>query len=154
MKFTGKDGDVRGQRWNFQDNENLISLFEIKKGFSRGGQYHENEVTHVLISGKIEYRRENVLTGKEEISTLDSFSSTLLPPNTSDLITALEDSVMVGIYKNEPEKKYYEKHSRIVKEKMELEKNHEHFVNDDPTKFPKEDMEDLAKKAVKKFKSL
>jgi hypothetical protein len=154
MKFTGKDEDVRGQRWNFQDNGNLISLFEIKKGFSRGGQYHENEVTHVLISGKIEYRKENVLTGKEEISTLDSFSSTLLPPNTSDLITALEDSVMVGIYKNEPEKKYYEKHSRIVKEKMELEKNHEHFVNDDPTKFPKEDMEDLAKKAVKKFKSL
>ena len=67
MKFTGKDEDVRGQRWNFQDNGNLISLFEIKKGFSRGGQYHENEVTHVLISGKIEYRRENVLTGKEEI---------------------------------------------------------------------------------------
>ena len=55
MKFTGKDEDVRGQRWNFQDNENLISLFEIKKGFSRGGQYHKNEVTHVLISGKIEY---------------------------------------------------------------------------------------------------
>ena len=27
-------------------------------------------------------------------------------------------------------------------------------VNDDPTEFPKEDMEDLAKKAVKKFKSL
>ena len=85
---------------------------------------------------------------------LDSFSSTLLPPNTSDLITALEDSVMVGIYKNELEKKYYEKHSRIVKEKMELKKNHEHFVNDDPTEFPKEDMEDLVKKAVKKFKSL
>ena len=154
MKFTGKDEDVRGQRWNFQDNENLISLFEIKKGFSRGGQYHKNEVTHVLITGKIEYRKENVLTGKEEISMLDSFSSTLLPPNTSDLITALEDSVMVGIYKNELEKKYYEKHSRIVKEKMELKKNHEHFVNDDPTEFPKEDMEDLAKKAVKKFKSL
>ena len=154
MKFTGKDEDVRGQRWNFQDNENLISLFEIKKGFSRGGQYHKDEVTHVLISGKIEYRKENVLTGKEEISMLDSFSSTLLPPNTSDLITALEDSVMVGIYKNELEKKYYEKHSRIVKEKMELKKNHEHFVNDDPTEFPKEDMEDLAKKAVKKFKSL
>jgi len=29
---------------------------------------------------------------------------------------------MVGIYKNELEKKYYEKHSRIVKEKMELKK--------------------------------
>ncbi len=34
---------------------------------------------------------------------------------------------------------------------MELKKKHEHFVNDDPTEFPKEDMEDMAKKAVNKF---
>jgi len=33
-------------------------------------------------------------------------------------------------------------------------KEHEHFVNDDPTKFHAEDMEELAKKAIKKFKSL
>ena len=39
-------------------------------------------------------------------------------------------------------------------EKTKAKKDHEHFANDDPTKFPKEDMEDLAKKAVKKFKSL
>jgi hypothetical protein len=39
--------------------------------------------------------------------------------------------------------------------KEKKEKNeHEHFVGDDPTKFPSEDMEDLAKKAIKKFKSL
>ena len=30
----------------------------------------------------------------------------------------------------------------------------EHFVNDDPTKFPHDDMEDMAKQAMKKFKSL
>ena len=39
-------------------------------------------------------------------------------------------------------------------EKAKRKKDQEHFVNDDPTEFPKEDMEDLAKKAVKKFKSL
>ena len=39
-------------------------------------------------------------------------------------------------------------------EKTKAKKDHEHFVNDDPTEFPKEDMEDLVKKAVKKFKSL
>ncbi len=39
-------------------------------------------------------------------------------------------------------------------EKANGKKDHEHFANDDPTKFPKEDMEDLAKKAIKKFKSL
>ena len=39
-------------------------------------------------------------------------------------------------------------------EKAKEKKEHEHIANDAPTKFPKEDMEDLAKKAVKKFKSL
>jgi hypothetical protein len=39
-------------------------------------------------------------------------------------------------------------------EKVNKKKDHEHFANDDPTEFPKEDMEDLAKKAIKKFKSL
>ena len=38
--------------------------------------------------------------------------------------------------------------------KTKAKKDYEHFANDDPTKFPKEDMEDLAKKAIKKFKSL
>jgi hypothetical protein len=35
-----------------------------------------------------------------------------------------------------------------------VEKSEEHFVNDDPTEFPHDDMEDMAKQAMKKFKSL
>ena len=34
------------------------------------------------------------------------------------------------------------------------DKDHEHFVNDDPTKFDHEKMEGLAKEALKKFKAL
>ena len=34
------------------------------------------------------------------------------------------------------------------------DKDYEHFVNDDPTKFDHEKMEDLAKEALKKFKAL
>ena len=33
-------------------------------------------------------------------------------------------------------------------------KSEEHFANDDPTEFPHDDMEDMAKQAMKKFKSL
>tara|TARA_X000000368_G_scaffold72345_1_gene52928 strand:- start:465 stop:590 length:126 start_codon:yes stop_codon:yes gene_type:complete len=39
-----------------------------------------------------------------------------------------------------------------VKEKKD--KNHEHFANDDPTKFDGKSAEDIAKEAIKKFKSL
>ena len=33
-------------------------------------------------------------------------------------------------------------------------KEHEHFVNDDPTDFDQNKSEELAKEAIKKFKSL
>jgi len=40
-------------------------------------------------------------------------------------------------------------------EKMKSKKkDKEHIAIDDPTQFPHEDMEELAKKAMKKFKSL
>tara|TARA_B100001750_G_C14920155_1_gene308970 strand:+ start:62 stop:187 length:126 start_codon:yes stop_codon:yes gene_type:complete len=38
--------------------------------------------------------------------------------------------------------------------KERKEKDHEHFANDDPTEFGQEKTEDLAKEAIKKFKSL
>ena len=34
------------------------------------------------------------------------------------------------------------------------DKEHEHFANDDPTEFDQDKSEDLAKEAIKKFKSL
>ena len=34
------------------------------------------------------------------------------------------------------------------------DKQHEHFANDDPTKFDQKNAEELAKEAIKKFKSL
>ena len=40
-----------------------------------------------------------------------------------------------------------------MKEKK-AKKSEEHFANDDPTEFPHDDMEDMAKQAMKKFKSL
>jgi len=118
MELGKKDEDVRGKRWNFQEGINLISLFEIKKGFARGGQYHKNNVKHILISGKVEYRKENIITHKEEIQILEPYSVVCLPPKTSDLIIALEDSIMIGVYVDEKNNTFFQKHRKIVKEKM------------------------------------
>ncbi|MDC0142323.1 hypothetical protein OAI85_01155 [Candidatus Nitrosopelagicus sp.] len=38
--------------------------------------------------------------------------------------------------------------------KEKKDKNHEHFANDDPTKFNEKSAEDIAKEAIKKFKTL
>ena len=39
-----------------------------------------------------------------------------------------------------------------MKEKKDID--HEHFANDDPTEFEQEKTKDLAKEAIKKFKSM
>ena len=38
--------------------------------------------------------------------------------------------------------------------KGKKDKEHEHFANDDPTEFDQEKTKELAKEAIKKFKSL
>ena len=38
--------------------------------------------------------------------------------------------------------------------KEKKDKDHKHFVNDDLTEFEQEDTENLAKEAIKKFKSM
>ena len=38
--------------------------------------------------------------------------------------------------------------------KEKKDKDNEHFANDDPTKFEQEEIQDLAKEAIKKFKSM
>ncbi len=119
MQFVKEENDVRGNRWIFHDKDSIISLFEIKKGFSRGGQYHENAVTHMLISGNVKYTKENIVTKQEHTTILNPFSVMVLPPNTSDLITALEDSMMIGLYKKESADRFYKKHRKIVRAKIE-----------------------------------
>ncbi len=42
----------------------------------------------------------------------------------------------------------------IIMTEKKKDKEHKHFANDDPTEFNKEKSEDLAKEAIKKFKSL
>ena len=42
----------------------------------------------------------------------------------------------------------------IIMDKKKKNKEHEHFVNDAPTDFDQNKSEELAKEAIKKFKSL
>ena len=51
-------------------------------------------------------------------------------------------------------KTYYFFYSSIDMKEKKDKKSEEHFANDDPTEFPHDDMENMAKRAMKKFKSL
>ena len=45
-------------------------------------------------------------------------------------------------------------HIHLNMEEKKTKNGEEHFANEDPTEFPHADMEDMAKQATKKFKSL
>ena len=119
MKLTeAQENDIRGFRWLFENDNNVITLFEVKKGFARGGQYHKKEVKHILLSGKSEYRKMNINTKIETREIVSGMKIITLPPFTSELIIGIEYSVFVGIYPKEEEFLFFNEHRKEVEKRI------------------------------------
>jgi len=88
LLITKQVKDERGSIIFLELNNKNINIIEIKKGFSRGGHYHEFGSEHILISGKIEYREEDIETKKELIKTFDGPLIIKTEPKKAHLITA------------------------------------------------------------------
>lgn len=97
-----------------------INFVEIKKGFARGGHYHKIAQYHFIISGKIEYREENVKTGQEQIKIITAPAIINVPADTAHLLTAIEDVLFVETFKEELEATNYPKYKKIVEERMKV----------------------------------
>jgi quercetin dioxygenase-like cupin family protein len=74
----------------------------------------------MILSGKIEYHKADLSSGKEEVKFLYSSESVIIPFNTPHLFIALEDSLFVEIYENQYEATDYPEFRRIVKDKMNI----------------------------------
>ena len=121
MKLTeAQENDIRGFRWLFENDNNVITLFEVKKGFARGGQYHKKEVKHILLSGKSEYRKMNINTKIETHEIISGTKIITLPPFTSELIIGIEYSVFVGIYPKEEEFLFFNEHRKEVEKRIKF----------------------------------
>jgi quercetin dioxygenase-like cupin family protein len=118
FESKGEGGDKRGKILFFVNNETKVNLFEVKKGFARGGHYHDYDITHVLLTGKIEHRVENMETKEEEISILAAPSIMKIPANYANLIIALEDSIFTEVFDGIYKSIVYEKYRNIVTQKM------------------------------------
>ena len=118
LKFNGEHSDIRGKILFSLYGNKKINLFEIKKGYARGGHYHNYEVNHTLVSGKIEYRETNIETEEEKISIITAPSSFYLMPKCADLIIALEDSIFTEVFDGEYESKVFQPYRKIVQDLM------------------------------------
>lgn len=112
--------DVRGKIlfMKYGDNKSL-NLAEIKKGFARGGHYHPYEQFHVIVSGKVEYREEDIKTKKETIQIITGPKIFSVPKNTAHLLIALEDTLFFESFDGKYIATDYPKYRSIVNQKMQ-----------------------------------
>ncbi len=112
--------DIRGKIIFISYGKKQVNLVEIKKGFARGGHYHKFESEHILISGTIEYREENIKTKQEQIKIITSPSTIKVPPNAAHLLIALQDTIFFEVFDHKYEGINYPKYRRIVETKMKI----------------------------------
>ena len=117
LKFTKEFEDKRGKILFLKYGNKSVNLIEIKKGFARGGHFHQTNTSHFLISGKIEYHEENIKTGIETISIIPSPNTINVQSNMAHLLIAKEDSLFFEVFKNY-EDTVYPKYRKIVEESM------------------------------------
>lgn len=110
--------DVRGKILFCKHKKSRINLVEIKKGYARGGHYHNYEQMHFIISGKIEYIEEKIETQKEIHKIINGPAMIIIPANSAHLFIALEDTVFLEAFSEEYNAENYPKFRKIVEEKM------------------------------------
>jgi dTDP-4-dehydrorhamnose 3,5-epimerase-like enzyme len=118
LKLENQAGDIRGKIFFFSYKNKRVNLLELKRGFSRGGHYHEFDSLHIIVSGKIEYHEENINTGKEKVIVVDSPRVIFTPLRNAHMITALEDSMFVEVFDHQYNATNYPKYRSIIESKM------------------------------------
>lgn len=114
LKIERQIEDSRGKIIFLSHGDKEISLVEIKKGHARGGVYHNFETKLLILNGKIEYREENIHTGKEQIKILESTSVILIEPEMAHIFKALEDSIFVEIFPSPYSATKYAKYRSVI----------------------------------------
>ena len=118
LEFIKSVSDIRGTIFFYSFGKSTINFVETKKGFSRGGHYHEFKSDHVLLQGKIEFRELNLNTNVEQIRILSAPYTISLEPNMVHLLTALEDSSFLECFDTEYSAIDYLPYRNIVNEKI------------------------------------
>ena len=117
FELLDQGGDCRGKILFFKFNQTKVNLFEIKKGYARGGHFHDYDILHTLIIGKIEHRMKS-LNSQEKIEIISAPAIIKIPAKTANLIIALENSLFSEVFDSEYKSTVFTKYRDIVHQKM------------------------------------
>jgi hypothetical protein len=118
LEFIDFGGDCRGKFLFFKFNETKTNLFEIKKGYARGGHFHDYDIIHTLIVGKIEHRMKTLNSENEKIEIISAPAIIKIPAKTANLIIALDDSLFSEIFDTEYKSTIFPEYRKIVENMM------------------------------------
>ena len=110
--------DVRGKIIFYLQDDRHVSMIEMKKGYSRGGHYHPQMQDHIIISGKLEYREEDINTKQEEIRIIEEPTVIKVPANKAHLFIAIEDTIFVESFVGKYQATNYLKYRKDVEDRI------------------------------------
>ena len=118
LQFEKQVEDKRGKILFLSLGTKKINIVEIKKGFARGGHFHNFPSTDIIVYGKIELREENLNNSVEQIKKISAPSIINIQQNTAHLFIALEDSMFIETFDHEYQAVDYPKYRKIVHERL------------------------------------
>jgi len=118
LQLDGHYEDKRGMMFFLSYGKKKFNLIEIKKGFARGGHYHDYSQQHTVISGKIEYRQKDPKMNKEIISIIKSPNTIKIPRNIAHVLIALENSLIIEDFDKNYEITTFPEYRKIVEQMM------------------------------------
>ena len=118
LQFEKQVEDKRGKILFLSLGTKKINIVEMKKGFARGGHFHNFPSTDIIVYGKIELREENLNNSVEQIKKISAPSIINIQQNTAHLFIALEDSMFVETFDGEYQASDYPKYRKIVDEML------------------------------------
>ena len=118
LQFEKQVEDKRGSILFLSLGTKKINIVEMKKGFARGGHFHNFPSTDIIVYGKIELIEENLNNSVEQIKKISAPSIINIQQNTAHLFIALEDSMFVETFDGEYQASDYPKYRKIVDERL------------------------------------
>tara|TARA_Y100001949_G_scaffold147727_1_gene131801 strand:+ start:1032 stop:1397 length:366 start_codon:yes stop_codon:yes gene_type:complete len=116
LKLEKQVEDKRGKILFFSLGDKKFNLVETKRGFARGGHYHNFPSIHILINGKIEVKEENLNNGVEQSKKISAPSIISVDKNIAHVFLAIDDSVFVEIFEGKYQAIDHPKYRKIVEE--------------------------------------
>jgi dTDP-4-dehydrorhamnose 3,5-epimerase-like enzyme len=118
LQFEKQVEDKRGKILFLSLGTKKINIVEMKKGFARGGHFHNFPSTHIIVHGKIELREENLRNNIEHVKIISAPSIINVQQNIAHLFIALEDSMFIETFDGEYQAVDHPKYRKIVDERL------------------------------------